>query len=195
MDRPPLEVADLVRAAGDAFIERNRHWLHWKHIKVLLAIRRCRTASAVISMSAPAADIVPPSRITAAAIAIGRSVRPLLGSAGLLHVDENFSRPTMRTWFSHCLIGWLRAGATEQKGPLRSPVPHQCGNRRAVLGSRTTQQSTSTVACNRSEEKKDLPTKRNPDHRAQRCISQGQSFGAVAETPALPDRGALQIWV
>jgi hypothetical protein len=40
MARPPLEVADLVRAAGDAFIERNRHWLRWKHIKVSLAIRR-----------------------------------------------------------------------------------------------------------------------------------------------------------
>src|SRR6266403_121420 len=45
MARPPLEVADLSRAAGDAFIERNRHWLRWKHIKVLLAIRRCRTAA------------------------------------------------------------------------------------------------------------------------------------------------------
>src|SRR6266403_1043653 len=45
MARPPLEVADLVRAAGDAFIEPNRHWLRWKHIKVLLAIRRCRTAA------------------------------------------------------------------------------------------------------------------------------------------------------
>jgi hypothetical protein len=45
MARPPLEVADLVRAAGDAFIERNRHWLRWKHIKVLLAISRCRTAA------------------------------------------------------------------------------------------------------------------------------------------------------
>src|SRR6267142_761855 len=45
MARPPLEVADLIRAAGDAFIERNRHWLRLKHIKVLLAIRRCRTAA------------------------------------------------------------------------------------------------------------------------------------------------------
>src|SRR5438046_1121829 len=45
MARPPLEVADLVRAAGDAFLERNRHWLRWKHIKVLLAIRRWRTAA------------------------------------------------------------------------------------------------------------------------------------------------------
>src|SRR5216683_2230765 len=45
MARPPLEVADLFRAAVDAFIKRNRHWLGWKHSKVLLAIRRCRTAA------------------------------------------------------------------------------------------------------------------------------------------------------
>src|SRR5207302_7745340 len=45
MDRPLLEVADLVSAAGDAFIERSRKWISWKHIKVLLAIRRCRTAA------------------------------------------------------------------------------------------------------------------------------------------------------
>ena len=45
MDRPPLEVAHLVRAAGDAFIERSRKWITWKHVKVLLAIARCRTAA------------------------------------------------------------------------------------------------------------------------------------------------------
>src|SRR5256885_13129918 len=45
MDRPPLEVADLVRAAGAAFIERSRKWISWKHVKVLLAIARCRTAA------------------------------------------------------------------------------------------------------------------------------------------------------
>ncbi len=45
MNRPPLEVADLIRTAGTAFIERNRHWLRWKHVKVLLAIARCRTAA------------------------------------------------------------------------------------------------------------------------------------------------------
>jgi hypothetical protein len=45
MARPPLEVADLIRAAGVAFLERNRHWLRWKHSKVLRAIRRCRTAA------------------------------------------------------------------------------------------------------------------------------------------------------
>ena len=45
MSRPPLEVADIIRSTGDVFIERNRHWLGWKHVKVLLAIARCRTAA------------------------------------------------------------------------------------------------------------------------------------------------------
>ena len=45
MSRPPLEVADLIRTAGTAFLERNRHWLNWKHIQVLRAIARCRTAA------------------------------------------------------------------------------------------------------------------------------------------------------
>jgi hypothetical protein len=45
MSRPPLEVADLVRTAGTEFIERNRQWIRWPHIKVLLAIARCRTAA------------------------------------------------------------------------------------------------------------------------------------------------------
>src|SRR6266852_234745 len=45
MSRPPFEVADLVRTAGTAFIERNRRWIRWTHIKVLLAIARCRTAA------------------------------------------------------------------------------------------------------------------------------------------------------
>src|SRR2546427_12565912 len=45
MSRPLLELADLIRTAGTAFIERNRRWIRWTHIKVLLAIARCRTAA------------------------------------------------------------------------------------------------------------------------------------------------------
>jgi hypothetical protein len=45
MSRPPLEVADIIRAAGEVFIEQNGHWLRWKHLKVLRAIERCRTAA------------------------------------------------------------------------------------------------------------------------------------------------------
>jgi len=45
MSRPPLEVADIIRAAGQKFIERSRQWLTGQHCKVLTAIKRCRTAA------------------------------------------------------------------------------------------------------------------------------------------------------
>ena len=45
MNRPPLEMADIVRFAGQSFLERSQHWIHWQHQKVLLAITRCRTAA------------------------------------------------------------------------------------------------------------------------------------------------------
>jgi hypothetical protein len=38
-------VADIIRSAGTDFVERNRHWLRWIHLKVLRAIARCRTAA------------------------------------------------------------------------------------------------------------------------------------------------------
>lgn len=39
MSRPTLEVADIIRAAGDGFIERNQDHLAWPQLKVLRAIR------------------------------------------------------------------------------------------------------------------------------------------------------------
>ena len=45
MTRPPLEVADIVRAQGNRFIRTSYRWIHWSHRKVLLAIARCRTAA------------------------------------------------------------------------------------------------------------------------------------------------------
>ena len=45
MNRPPLEVADIVRCAGQSFVERSRKWINGQHEKVLLAITRCRTAA------------------------------------------------------------------------------------------------------------------------------------------------------
>jgi hypothetical protein len=45
MNRPPCEVADIVRAAGAGFIERQRSRLTGLHLKVLSAIERCRTAA------------------------------------------------------------------------------------------------------------------------------------------------------
>jgi hypothetical protein len=45
MKRPPIEVADIIRAAGKGFIDRHRSWLTGLHRKVLSAIERCRTAA------------------------------------------------------------------------------------------------------------------------------------------------------
>jgi predicted Zn-ribbon and HTH transcriptional regulator len=45
MTRPPFEVADIIRAHGNSFVERNRSWLTWFHLRVLFAIEHCRTAA------------------------------------------------------------------------------------------------------------------------------------------------------
>jgi len=45
MKRPPIEVADIIRAVGKSFIDKNRSWLNGLHRKVLSAIERCRTAA------------------------------------------------------------------------------------------------------------------------------------------------------
>jgi hypothetical protein len=45
MTRPLLELADIIRAAGQRLIDRHPPWLTWLHVKVLLAIERCRTAA------------------------------------------------------------------------------------------------------------------------------------------------------
>ena len=45
MEGPPLEVADLVRAAGEQFFSNHRRWLSRRHLKVLSSIERCRTAA------------------------------------------------------------------------------------------------------------------------------------------------------
>jgi len=38
MNQPPFEVADMVRAAGKGFIEKNRSPLSWQHLRVLRAM-------------------------------------------------------------------------------------------------------------------------------------------------------------
>jgi Transposase zinc-binding domain len=45
MSRPTLEVADIVRAAGNRFWEKHKSHFAWVHRKVLDAIVRCRTAA------------------------------------------------------------------------------------------------------------------------------------------------------
>lgn len=45
MNRPRWEVADIVRRAGDKFLERYGDSLSWAQLKVLTTIGRCRTAA------------------------------------------------------------------------------------------------------------------------------------------------------
>jgi hypothetical protein len=45
MDRPPLEVADVILTAGPAFLDRARMCFSRQHWKALNAILRCRTAA------------------------------------------------------------------------------------------------------------------------------------------------------
>src|SRR6516164_6563077 len=45
MNRPTLEVADIIRQHGKDFIERNREQLSSQQLKVLRAIEHCRTAA------------------------------------------------------------------------------------------------------------------------------------------------------
>src|SRR5205823_6149878 len=45
VNRPPFEVADIIRQHVESFVEKNRSWLTWLHLRVLHAIESCRTAA------------------------------------------------------------------------------------------------------------------------------------------------------
>jgi hypothetical protein len=42
MPRPPVEVADVIRTAGEAFFDRSPKWFTWLHLNAIL---RCRSAA------------------------------------------------------------------------------------------------------------------------------------------------------
>src|SRR5208337_1981822 len=88
MNRPPLEVADLVRAAGRAFIERSRRWITWQHLTVLRAIARCRTAALGGHLDMPYRDSL--------ACDLMEPVRPQVDAYLLDWVSRE---PLKREWF------------------------------------------------------------------------------------------------
>ena len=107
MSRPPLEVADLIRTAGAAFLERNRQWLSWKHSQsaaghCAVSHRRTRRSSRSVHPLRASRHLLQ----LAAATGTARSVRPLPGNAGSPHVGENFSRRATSMWSSHFLRSW-----------------------------------------------------------------------------------------
>jgi len=45
MNRPAVEVADILREQGNSFLDRHRGQLRFQQLKVMRAILRCRTAA------------------------------------------------------------------------------------------------------------------------------------------------------
>ena len=45
MSRPAVEVADILRAQGDRFLDRYEKSLDFQQLKAFRAIQRCRTAA------------------------------------------------------------------------------------------------------------------------------------------------------
>jgi len=45
MARPPVEVADVIHAAAEAFFANRPRWFTWLHLNVLTAILLCRTSA------------------------------------------------------------------------------------------------------------------------------------------------------
>ncbi len=84
MTRPLLEVADIVRAQGDRFIQNNFRWFHWAHRKYCApSLAAAPRHSAGIAISARAVAIAP-SHLIVVAIAIAPSVRVALATGGSL---------------------------------------------------------------------------------------------------------------
>ena len=82
MSRPTLEVADIIRAAGDSFWEKHGSHLAWPHRKVLDAIVRCRTAALGGHRESVSAAVIRPSHITHAVIGTAQSARATRAPSG-----------------------------------------------------------------------------------------------------------------
>lgn len=133
MNRPPLEMADIVRAQGRRFIENNRPWLHWIHQKVLLALLRCRTAALgghrdqcpgcgyqAISYNSCRNRHCPKCQTAARRRWLAARQQELL-AVGYFHLVFDLASPT------------LPAGTAKQESPLRLVVPRQCRDSAAGL--------------------------------------------------------------
>src|SRR5438876_2479748 len=104
---------------------------------------------AAISTNAPTADIVPPSRTTAAGTAIARSVRLPLGNGGSRRVGENSSRRPTPISCSPCPVAWRHWSCRTRRSSMIFcfvPVRKPSSKWRAIrdtLG----QRSASSVSC------------------------------------------------
>ena len=89
MTRPTFEVADILRAQGDRFLDRYRSGFDFQQLKAFRAILRCRTAAlGDIAMPARAA-VIRLSRTTRAETGTAPSARHKDASAGWRHANAN----------------------------------------------------------------------------------------------------------
>ena len=136
MSRPQFEVADIIRSAGADFIERNRRGFAGPTSKSCGPSRAVAPPPwAAISMSAPAAGIVPPSPTTAVATGTARSVRPVRANAGSRRVVVNCCPHPMSTSSLPCRRNWLRWPFRTGKSSMVccfGPAPKPCWKSRTI---------------------------------------------------------------
>src|ERR1019366_6068178 len=125
MNQPPFEVADIIRQYGNRFVEKNRSWLTWLHLRVLYAIEFCRTATL-------GGHLDRCSRCGHEAISFNscrnrhlsevpdQRARPVAG-----RTQQRTAASQLRTCRLRLAARALLAGSTEQEGRLRSLVPYQ----------------------------------------------------------------------
>jgi len=126
---PALEIADLIRTAGAAFVERNRRWIRWKHVKVLLAIARCRTAAlgGHLDECTRCAHRAPISYNSCR-----KSPLPKVSDHCPRPLDYSGRKELLPTRYVHVVFTLLRHLAPlvlqNKKVLYDLPVSHQCGN-------------------------------------------------------------------
>src|SRR6516162_10850102 len=108
MTRPPWEVADIIRRAGDKFLERYRDSLTWTQLKVLRAIARCRTAALGGHRDQCVRCGIRLSLTTPAETGTVQSARLMPGRSGCAPGDGNCCRLATFTWSSACRMCWSR---------------------------------------------------------------------------------------
>src|SRR6201993_2106416 len=100
MTRPTLEVADILRAQGDRFLDRYRSSFDYQQLKAFRAIQRCRTAALGGHRDACPSCGYQPSPTTRVVIATAPSVRHRRVSVGWWRGNGNSSSPAISTWSS-----------------------------------------------------------------------------------------------
>ena len=116
MNRPPFEVADIIRAHGNSFVEKGRSWVTWLHLRVLFAIDTAALRRSAAIWTAAANAAMKPSPSTPAAPGTVPSAKPTLATSGSPDAVRNCCRST--TYMSSlrspigllkCLAGTLAA--------------------------------------------------------------------------------------